>query len=136
MNNLNPSYVLDSFAMLAFLGGESGAERVKSILAQAQQGRVQAYFSLINMGEVLYITERRRGLPLAQKTLAMIEQLPVKILPADREYVLAAAHIKANYPVAYADAFAIAVAQKLEATVITGDPEFASVENVIQVEWL
>ncbi len=88
------------------------------------------------MGEVLYITERRRGLPLAQKTLALIEQLPIEIVPADRTYVLAAAHIKANYSVAYTDAFAIAAAQKLEATVVTGDPKFASVENVIQVEWL
>ena len=131
-----PPYILDSFAMLAFLEGETGANRVQEIFLQAQQGNTDIYFPLINLGEVLYITERERGLPLAQKTLAVIDQLPLKILPANRERVLAAAHIKANYPVAYADAFAIAAAQELKGTVLTGDPEFTQVESFIQIEWL
>lgn len=37
---------------------------------------------------------------------------------------------------AYADAFAIAAAQELDATVITNDPEFQAVENLVSVEWL
>ena len=131
-----PLYILDSFAILAFLEGESSAGRVKEIFLQAQHGDADIYFSLINLGEVLYITERERGLPLAQKTLAVIDQLPLKILPANCERVLAAAHIKANYPVAYADAFAIVAAQELNGTVITGDPEFSQVESFIQIEWL
>lgn len=129
-------YILDSFAMLAFLEGENGANRIKDVLLQAQQGSIEIYLSLITVGEILYITERERGLPLAQKTVALIDQLPLKILPANRQRVLAAAHIKANYSVAYADAFAIAAAQEFNGTVITGDPEFAQVESLIQIEWL
>lgn len=130
------TYILDSFALLVFLEGEAGASRVKAALEQAQQGQSAIYLSLINLGEVLYITERERGLPLAQKTLALIEQLPLAILPATRERVLAAAHIKANFAVAYADAFAIAAARELNGIALTGDPEFTAVENIIQVEWL
>jgi ribonuclease VapC len=130
------SYILDSFALLAFLEGEGGASRVKAALEQAQLGQGNIYLSLINLGEVLYITERERGLPLAQKTLALIEQLPLTILPATRDRMLAAAHIKANFAVAYADAFAIAAAQELNGIALTGDPEFAAVESIIQVEWL
>ena len=122
--------------MLAFLEGEKSAGRVKEIFLQAQQGNTEIYFSLINLGEVLYITERERGLPLAQKTLAIIDQLPLNVLPASRERVLAAAHIKANYPVAQADAFAIAVAQEFNGTVLTGDPEFTQVESLIHIDWL
>ena len=73
---------------------------------------------------------------MAQKTLVTIEQLPLEILPATRKRVLAAAHIKANFSVAYADAFAVAAAQEFKAIVVTGDPEFTQVETIIQVEWL
>lgn len=130
------TYILDSFALLAYLEGETGVNRVIAILKQAQRGQATVYLSLINLGEVLYITERERGLPLAQKTLALIEQLPLTILPVTRERVLAAAHIKANFAVAYADAFAIAAAQELNGVALTGDPEFRAVESIIQVEWL
>jgi hypothetical protein len=30
----------------------------------------------------------------------------------------------------------VALAKKLDATVITGDPEFRSVEEVVRIEWL
>ena len=130
------TYILDSFAVLAFLEGEAGGSRVKGALEEAQQGQFTIYLSLINLGEVLYITERERGLPLAQKSLGLIEQLPLTILPATRDRVLAAAHIKANFAVAYADAFAIAAAQELNGITLTSDPEFAAVENLIEVEWL
>jgi predicted nucleic acid-binding protein len=92
--------------------------------------------SLINLGEVVHITERERGLAEAQEVLAMVEQLPIEILPVDHQTVLAAAHIKAGYPVAYADAFAIVAAQEHEAMLVTGDPEFESVKDIVALEWL
>jgi predicted nucleic acid-binding protein len=57
-------------------------------------------------------------------------------VPTTREAVLAAAHIKANYPVAYTDAFAIAAAQELRGKVLTGEPEFEAIESIVPVEWL
>ncbi len=131
-------YILDSFALLAFLGGEAGMERVQEVLQAAKRRQAHAHMPSICLGEVLYITERERGLSVAQKTLAAIEQMPIDILDATRPRVLAAAHIKANFRVSYADAFAVAAAQEIGATVLTGDPEFAAVESatVIHVEWL
>jgi ribonuclease VapC len=129
-------YVLDSYALLTYLGGEVGEGRVKEILHDASMGESRALISLINMGEVVYITERERGLAKAQEVLAMIEQLPVEILPVDRQTVLAAAHIKAHYPVAYADAFAITAAQSHEGVVLTGDPEFDVVKDIVRIEWI
>lgn len=136
MNETSPVYILDSFAILAFLEDEHGATRVEAIIEQAEKDTLQAILSIINLGEILYITQRERGLPAAQKTLATIDQLPLKVLSANRKRVLAAAHIKANFPVAYADAFAIAAAQEFSGIVLTGDPEFSHVEAVINVEWL
>lgn len=135
-NEQKPIYILDSFALLAFLEGEPSADRIQVILQAAQEARAQVYLSVINLGEVLYITERERSLVIAQQVLAAIEQLPLELLDASQTRVLAAAHIKANYPIAYADAFAVAAAQEFQATVVTGDPEFAKVTAIIRVEWL
>ena len=135
-NEQKPIYILDSFALLAFLEGEPSADRIQVILQAAQEARAQVYLSVINLGEVLYITERERSLVIAQQVLAAIEQLPLELLDASQTRVSAAAHIKANYPIAYADAFAVAAAQEFQATVVTGDPEFAKVTAIIRVEWL
>ena len=44
--------------------------------------------------------------------------------------------IKAGHALSYADAFAAALARSLNAVLITGDPEFRSVESLVRVEWL
>ncbi len=131
-----PIFILDSFALLAFLEGEVGAQRVQRILERATNEETLAYLSLINLGEILYITEREQGLAQAQKVLAAIDALPITLLPATRERILAAAHLKANHRLAYADAFAAAAAQEFEGTLVTGDPEFESVAQLIRIEWL
>ncbi len=129
-------FIIDSYALLAYLGGEAGEARVREILHDASLGERRALMSLINLGEVVYITERERGLAKAQEVLAIVEQMPIEILPVGYETVLAAAHIKAQYPVAYADAFAIVAAEKLDGTLITGDPEFESLKDIVHIEWI
>jgi ribonuclease VapC len=128
--------VLDTFALLAYLRDEPAAARIEKLLNATKQGQYRLYLSMINLGELLYITERRGGVTKAQDTLALIHQLPIEILPVDQQTVLAAAHIKANYAVSYADAFAIASAQAVGGTVVTGDPEFSAVEEIVNIEWL
>jgi ribonuclease VapC len=130
------AYVLDSFAVLAYLAAEAGMPRVREVLRNASAGRCTVYLSLINLGQVAYIVERERGLARAQETLGLIDQLPIQILPASREVVMAAAHVKAEYPMADADAFAVAAAQVLDAVVLTGDPEFDAVKDLVHVERL
>jgi len=136
MSDEPPNYVLDSYALLAYLGGETGMRRVKEVLKEATQGNCEVLHSIINLGEVLYITERELGIASAHAALAAVEQLPIQILPATKEVVLAAAHVKANFRVAYADAFAIVSAQEFTATLLTGDPEFEQVKDIVKIEWL
>lgn len=131
-----PDYVVDSYALMAYLGGEAGAEQVKALLRQGQRNGATIYLSLINLGEVAYITERRYGSERLQEVLAKLAQLPITITEASHERVLAAAHIKAHHAVSYTDAFAIALTQEKEAPVITGDPEFEKVEYLAKVIWL
>jgi predicted nucleic acid-binding protein len=129
-------FVFDSFAVLCYLNREQGFAQVTEKLVAASKGETEIALNMINFGEILYITERERGLTAAQEVLQAIEQLPLTILEATRSRVLAAAHLKANYAISYADAFAVAAALELEAQVLTGDPEFRRVEHLVAVEWL
>ena len=132
------AYVLDSFALLAYLEGEPGMVRVRTLLTEAATGAISLYLSVINLGEILYIVEREQGLVAAQRTLAALDQLPVKIQPAERSVVLSAARLKARYAISYTDAFAVVAAQDQEAALVTGDPEFKPLvaDGLLQVEWL
>ena len=131
-----PVFVLDSFAVLAHLQDESGRGRVVTLLEEATRGECLLLLSLINLGEVAYLLERRRGLARTQAALAAVEALPLRVLPADRDTVLLAAHLKAHYPISFADAFAATAAQMHQAVLLTGDPEFNALGHQIQVEWL
>ena len=90
----------------------------------------------VNAGEVAYIIERRWGLERSLSALAMLEATAMEIVPVERDLAIAAAHIKASHAVAYADAFAAALAQESAATLVTGDPEFALLKDSLTVQWL
>lgn len=130
------TFVLDSFALLAYLQDEPAGAHIESLLDNAEKEKCRLLLSLINLGEILYIIERRAGVAKTQDTLALIRQLPVEIPVVDEQLVFGAAHIKANYAISYADAFVVATAMQELATVVTADPEFHSVETIVQVEWL
>jgi predicted nucleic acid-binding protein len=129
-------YVLDSYPLLAYFQDEPAADRVEQLLEATRRGEASLYLSLINLGEVAYIIERRHGQALWHAVQTLVDRWPVQVVGIDRERVLNAAHIKAHYPISYADAFAVALAQELEAPVVTGDPEFHKVEEIVQVLWL
>ncbi|HDH10116.1 MAG TPA: type II toxin-antitoxin system VapC family toxin [Chloroflexi bacterium] len=131
---MSAGYVLDTFAVIAYLRGEPAAKRVQALLAEA--GRLRLYLCLVNYGEVIYISERKGGRPAAEEAIRIVDALPVEVVPADRNLTFAAAHIKAHHPLSYADAFAVALAQQLDAVIVTGDPEFKSVEGIVRIEWL
>jgi ribonuclease VapC len=126
---------LDSFAVLAYLGDEAGASEVEQILEAAAKDRAQVWMSVINLGEVLYTVEREAGFEAAQRAAAIVDQLPVRIMDADQALTFSAAHVKANHTLAYADAFAVALAREMRGQVVTGDPEFRQVESLVRVRW-
>ena len=131
-----PIYLLDSFALLAYLNDEPGGGRVQEVLALAKSHKCRLVMSLINLGEVLYITERTRGLPAAHAVQALVESLPLELLEASRDLILDAAHTKSSHALSYADAFAVASAMRESAIILTGDPEYQEVENLVKIEWL
>jgi len=133
---VSESFVLDSFALLALLGGEPGSDMVADLLRQAQGGETHLLMTWVNIGEVAYIVERRWGMGRLHSALAMVEATALEMVPIERELALMAAHIKAEYPVAFADTFAAALAQHAGATLVTGDLEFQLLDDVLDIHWL
>jgi predicted nucleic acid-binding protein len=130
------TYILDSYALISFLADEPGAGRVAELFTRAGGGNIILALSVMNLGELLYISERRGGLKRAQETLVLVRQLPIEIQPADEEAVFAAAHIMAHRALSYADAFVVALALKTGGIILTGDPEFHTASNLVNIDWL
>jgi len=129
-------YVLDSYAIFALLQKEEGEALVAGMLARARRNEIALHMSLINWGEVFYTVRREQGEEAATGLLADLARLPFSLRDVSRQRVLAAGRIKANHPVSYADAFCIALAQELDAQIVTGDPEFKKVMSFVPIRWL
>ncbi len=129
-------FVLDSFALMALLQDEPGASKVQQLLERAAKGECELSMTVLNLGEVLYTVESRRGLQASQEVLAAVDQFPIEIVDVDRSLALSAARLKASAGVGYADCFVAALAQALGCTIITGDPDFRRIEDVVRIQWL
>ena len=133
---MDKGYVLDSYALIAHFEQEPGSERVEELLKAARARKTDLHLCAINLGEIYYSVLRERGADKAEETLAIIEQLPVSIVDADKALAVLAGKLKAVHPIAYADCFAAALAGQLNTKVVTGDPEFKKLEKEIKIEWL
>ena len=133
---ITTSHLFDSHALLAFFQKEAGAQIVAAILNQLMTQRLHRLICVINLGEIIYLTKRRFGDEKKIEVLSRIHQLGFKILPVPDSLVYQAAEIKAQYPMSYADAFAVACAQQHSAVLVTGDPEFKAVSHLIKIEWI
>lgn len=131
-----PTYVFDSHALLAFFQGEPDAETVEKILRQSHAESSNVFIPLINLGEIIYLTKRRFGDEKKIELLSRIYQLGFKIIPVSDALVFQAAELKAQYALSYADCFALACAINHSAVLVTGDPEFKSVEHLVSIKWI
>ena len=133
---MSEKVVLDSFALVSLYHREAGWQVVQRALYDQEKARTRAVLNWINWGEFCYIVKRRVGPTKTLEALRLLEQLPIEIFPVDQALVRAAAEIKSEHALSYADAFCVATAQRVNATVLTGDPEFKSVEKLIKIRWL
>ncbi len=89
----------------------------------------------MNAGEVYYIISKRHGPERATDFLKRLPSLPIRLVLPDEDGILAAAGIKAAHPVSFGDAFAIALAQAENASIVTGDDEIRRC-GVAPVDWI
>lgn len=128
--------VLDSWAILEWMSGRQPASGyVAKLLAEAEDGQSRLLMSAINVGEVYYFLKKHRNESLAETWRESSPTLPATIEVPTADDIWSAASLKARFPIAYADGFAAALAQKHNCPLVTGDPEFRRVDR-LKLDWI
>ena len=128
--------VLDTYALLAYLGDEVGSRVVRDLLAEAADTGSKLLMTAVNIAEVLYVTERKRGRSKVAELEPVLGRLPLEVETVGLPLARQAASYKATRRMSLADCFAAALANARGGRVVTGDREFEAVEDEIEVLWL
>jgi predicted nucleic acid-binding protein len=127
-------YVLDANALLAFFElRRAAALKVRHLIEDARQEDMSLLMSAINWGEVFYITWRCHGEANARAAEAILGELPIMIVGADRDRATRAAALKQKHSLDYAGAFAAELAIERDAWLVTADPEFSKVGKTLSL---
>jgi uncharacterized protein with PIN domain len=129
------SKVVDSWALVAWLRDEPAASAFEVFLEDADAGNIDLLMSWYNVAETFYTLSKRNSAESAEEFIGRLPSLPIRLVLPDEAGIMAAARIKAAHPVAFGDAFAIALAQAERASVITGDDEIRRCA-VAPVDWV
>ncbi len=121
-------YVLDANALTGFFENRHKiADRVHDLLAGALRHDEPLLISAVNWGEVFYIAWRLHGEAIAHDVEAALQEMPVAVIPVDRERATRAGALKQRHGLSYADALAAELAMDRDAWLVTADPEFLKV---------
>lgn len=127
------NFVLDSYAVLALLTDDVGADEVRAFITSPEH---HFRMGVVNLGEVHYVVSRLSGGEAAEDAVRLVfEQENVDVVDVTWETARRAAQFKSRGGLSYADAFVCAEAAREGWTILTGDPEFESVPE-ISVHWL
>lgn len=128
MDIVSPTHYLDACAVIAYLRAEVGAEILKGIV---EQPRTLLAMHACNLGEVCYDFLRADGVAAAQIAWESALELPLELRrDVDDAFIKRVSTIKVEEKVSFADAFAPALAERLQVPLVTTDHhEFDPIEQ-------
>jgi predicted nucleic acid-binding protein len=130
-------YVLDSSAVLRYLDGEAGSDRVSEIIAAHLAGECEAVISSLHWGEIAGHTCKRRGRAAMDLVLSRLAAFGIAVVPVDAERALRAAFIKLNRDIPYVDSFAVELASYgRDRVLVTADFDFRAAAGDVKIEFL
>jgi len=131
-------YVLDACALIAALSDEEGADCIVDVYDKVLSGDAQLVMHIINLLEVYYDDYRHHGKDSANKMVADVKALSIKIITEiDNALFAEAGRLKAYYKISLADSFALAQAKVLGGTLLTSDHhEFDVIEAKESINFL
>jgi len=126
-------YVLDTSAILAFLGNEPGADRVDRLLRGARTDRNEMLVCSITLMELFYTAMRTKGEDAAVRLVALVKAWPLEWVYPDEKMLLQAGRLKASHRLSVADALVAAVARMRGATLVHKDPELENLRGQFEL---
>jgi uncharacterized protein len=130
------AYVLDTWAVIAYLEDEPSAPQIADLIASAHEEEIPVYMSVINVGEVWYTIAREISEEDADASVKEIRDLRIQFESADWTLTQEAARFKSQHKMSYADCYAAALAKLYKADLVTGDKEFRVLENELKIQWV
>lgn len=123
---------MDANTLIRYMTYGQDWQRVRALFGKASTGETRLVISVINWGEVVYTMAKRIGLAKAVtdlKTLgAALEDIAV-----DEESAEEAASLKHNFKLGCGDSFAALLAMRMNATLVTADPDFERLGKRLKV---
>jgi len=133
------TFILDACALIAFLSGEKGAERVKNILQDALDEKILLKINQINLLEVYYDTINVYDQNTANEMLEKICEFPIEVIVGlNSDVFREAGRIKSKYKIPLGDSIAVAECIAGKGTLVTSDhTDFEKIEiaEKIKIDW-
>jgi predicted nucleic acid-binding protein len=130
------AYVLDTWAVIAYLEDEPSGEQIEELIGTAHEEQIPIYMCVVNVGEVWYTIAREVSEAEANTSVKMLSDLRIQFENADWEITREAARFKSQNRMSYADCYAAALAKLRKADLITGDNEFKPLDGEIKISWV
>lgn len=130
------AYVLDSWAVIAYLEDEPSAQQIADLISTAHEDAIPIYMTVVNAGEVWYTIAREVSEEDANTSIKELRDLRIQFIDVDWDLTQEAARFKSKNKMSYADCFAAALAKTYMADLVTGDGEFKAIEDQVKVQWV
>ena len=130
------TYALDASAMLRFLEGEAGADRIDAIFQESLNGKATVIASALHWGEVAGHAYRMRGRGAVDLALQRLIGLGIEIVPATAEQAVKAAVIRADHKIPYVDAFGAVLVSAPDHVFVTADFDLKPAAKFVRLEFL
>ena len=130
------AFVLDTWAVIAYLEDEPSAQQIADLIASAHEEDIPVYMTVVNIGEVWYNIAREVSEEDANTSIKELRDLRIQFENVDWEITQEAARFKSQHKMSYADCYAAALAKLKKADLVTGDKEFKPLEDAINIQWV
>jgi len=125
-------YLLDTSALFSYIEDEPGADTVE--IALMEKTTIIPWTVLM---EVYYITLQEDGIAEADRRIALMKELNLRILwNMNESNLLTAARLKAEHKTSFADAIIAAFAIRNNCILMHRDPEYETLRGLVLMEVL
>ena len=130
------AYVLDTWAVIAYLEDEPSGAQVEDLIATAHEEQIPIYMSVVNVGEIWYTVAREVSEEEADASVKLLRDLRIQFEDADWTLTQEAARFKSINKMSYVDCYAAALAKFKKADLVTGDVEFRQIDQAVNIQWV
>lgn len=123
---LPDSVVFDAEPLIAHADDESGSDVVETYLDAIAVGDVTGYISPVNLAEIRYTIARKYDRDTADEYLSWLTNLGIETVNVGVAWIEASEYVL-QYNPALGDSFALATAEKIEATLLAGDDDYTEI---------